>query len=199
MQKSITTLASLSLFTAMVIAGCSNSADSNSPSSQATDVTPSIAESTSPEAGGHGEHGNHPADGGSAPAGIAVASNPKFPVGSTVVLSAEHMSGMAGATATVVGAYDTYTYSVDSAPGAPWQQVDHKWVVHEEIADAGSEPLTPGTEVTLLADHMTGMKGSQAIINQMTEETVYMVDFEAEGMVMKNHKWVVESEMTAAE
>ena len=64
--------------------------------------------------------------------------------------------------------------------------------------DAGDKRLADGTEVTLLADHMTGMKGAKATIDHSTDETVYMVDFEAGAMTMTNHKWVVDSEIRPA-
>ncbi|WP_237186742.1 YdhK family protein [Rothia nasimurium] len=147
----------------------------------------------------HADHANHPADGGPAPAGIAEATDPTYPVGTEVVLAADHMSGMDGATATVVGAYQTYTYSVNYTPtdgSAP--VTDHKWVVQEELADVGSERLADGTPVTIEAEHMAGMKGAEGTIESSTDETVYMVDFTAGGMTMKNHKWVTESEIKAA-
>lgn len=150
-------------------------------------------------AAAHADHANHPTDGGPAPAGIAEASDPTYPVGTEVVLAADHMSGMDGATATVVGAYQTYTYSVNYTPtdgSAP--VTDHKWVVQEELADVGSERLADGTPVTIEAEHMAGMKGAEGTIESSTDETVYMVDFTAGGMTMKNHKWVTESEIKAA-
>lgn len=58
------------------------------------------------------------------------------------------------------------------------------------------DPTYPaGTEVTLTADHMPGMKGAPATIDSSTDETVYVVDVEADGMTMTNRKWVVESEI----
>ena len=70
--------------------------------------------------------------------------------------------------------------------------------VPEGIAEA-SEPTYPvGTEVQLTADHMEGMEGVKAIIASSTDETVYMVDYETDGMKMTNHKWVVESEIQPA-
>ena len=45
---------------------------------------------------------------------------------------------------------------------------------------------------------MEGMKGAQATIASSTDETVYMVDYESDGMTMTNHKWVVESEIKPA-
>lgn len=150
-------------------------------------------------AAAHADHANHPADGGPAPAGIAEATDPTYPVGTEVVLAADHMSGMDGATATVVGAYQTYTYSVNYTPTDGSDPVtDHKWVVQEELADAGSKRLADGTPVTIEAEHMTGMKGAEGNVESSTDETVYMVDFTAAGMTMKNHKWVTESEIKAA-
>ena len=45
---------------------------------------------------------------------------------------------------------------------------------------------------------MKGMKGAKATIASSTDETVYMVDYESDGMTMTNHKWVVESELKPA-
>ncbi|MGV3016226.1 YdhK family protein [Rothia sp. 88186D007BW] len=147
-------------------------------------------------ASAHADHAHHPADGGAAPAGIIEAANPTYPVGTEVILDADHMSGMEGATATVVGAYQTYTYSVNYTPTDGSEAVtDHKWVVQEELADAGSERLADGAPVTIEAEHMDGMKGAEGTVESSTDETVYMVDFTAGGMTMKNHKWVTESEI----
>ena len=124
---------------------------------------------------------------------------PEFPVGTEVTLTADHMEGMEGATATISGAFDTTTYSVSFTPTDGGEPVtDHKWVVHEELENPGEAPLAEGTEVVITADHMTGMEGAEATIDSATEETVYMVDYEADGMMMTNHKWVVESEIEPA-
>lgn len=145
---------------------------------------------------GHGGM-EHPADGGPVPAGMKRAADPAYPRGSTVVLTADHVDGMAGATATIVGAYDTYTYAVDYTPTDGADPVkDHRWVVQEEMKDAGAQRLPDGAEVTLLADHMPGMKGAKATVVSSTDETVYVVDYKAHGMTMTNHKWVTESEIT---
>lgn len=141
----------------------------------------------------------HPMDGGPPPEGITDAVDPTYPVGTVVTLTADHMAGMDGARATIVGAYDTYTYAVDYTPTTGGDPVtDHRWVVQQEIEDAGDQRLPDGTEVVLLADHMKGMRGAHATIAHSTDETVYMVDYEADGMTMTNHKWVVESEIEPA-
>jgi len=175
------------LSVAVVLAGCAgDNADEDSPAGSSQE---------------HGEHGgmDHPADGGPVPEGMTEATDPAYPVGTEVTLAADHMEGMDGATATIVGAYDTYTYSVDYTPTTGGDPItDHRWVVQEELADAGDERLADGTEVTLAAAHMEGMDGATATIASSTEETVYVVDFEAGGMTMTNHKWVVESEIQPA-
>lgn len=142
---------------------------------------------------------DHPMDGGPAPAGIEDAASPKYQVGAEVTLSADHMEGMDGAKATIAGAYDTFTYAVNFTPATGGEPVkDHKWVVQEELKDAGDQRLADGAEVTLEAEHMKGMKDAEASIASSTDETVYMVDYEADGMTMTNHKWVVESEIQPA-
>lgn len=147
-----------------------------------------------------GGHEGHAADGGDPPEEITKAAAPKFDVGDTVVLSADHMPGMKGAEATVSGAFDTTTYSIRYTPTDGGDPVkDHKWVVHEELEDPGKAPLKKGAKVTVNADHMPGMKGAEATIDSATDETVYMVDITTDEMEMTNHKWVVESEMKSAE
>ena len=188
-----TTVAAGVLGGALVFTGCSTGGDQD----QGTPSTTSQHE-------GHGSSSDsggmeHPMDGGPAPEGIETAASPTYPVGTEVTLTADHMEGMDGANATIAGAYDTYTYAVDFTPSTGGEPVkDHKWVVQQEIKDAGDERLADGTEVTLEAEHMEGMEGAEATIASSTEETVYMVDYESDGMTMTNHKWVVESEIKPA-
>ncbi|WP_428912416.1 YdhK family protein [Niallia sp. Krafla_26] len=128
------------------------------------------------------------------------AKNPTYKVGSQVIVKAHHMKGMYGAKATVVGAYDTTAYVVTSKPtsGGPIVK-NHKWVIQEEIKNAGNKTLQPGTEVTLEANHMEGMMGAKAIIDSAVQTSVYMIDYipTTGGPIVKNHKWVIESELSA--
>ena len=182
-------IAALTLTGAIVLTGCANSTDGES--------SPTAPQSENTQA----EHGgmDHPMDGGPVPEGMTAAENPEYPVGTDVTLTADHMEGMNGAPATVVGAYDTYTYAIDYTPTDGGDPItDHKWVVQEELEGAGNERLADGTEVTVNADHMEGMNGATATIASSTDETVYVVDYTADGMEMTNHKWVVESEMQPA-
>ncbi|MCS6711293.1 YdhK family protein [Micrococcus luteus] len=186
MNKRLATLATMGVIGgAVLLAGCATS-------DPLADPSPTQSQEAS---GGHGDM-DHPTDGGPVPEGMTDATDPAYPVGTEVILTADHMDGMNGARATVVGAYDTYAYSVDYTPttgGAP--VTDHKWVVHEELGGVEDARLPDGSTVTLAADHMDGMNGAEATIASSTDETVYVVDYEADGMTMTNHKWVTESEM----
>lgn len=136
---------------------------------------------------------------GEVPEDLAVAEKPTYPVGSQAVMHAKHMKGMDGAAATIAGAYHTTVYSVSYTPTTGGERVeDHKWVIHEEIENAGEEEFKPGDEVVLNADHMEGMDGAAAVIDSAEETTVYMVDFKntETGKEVKNHKWVIESELS---
>lgn len=132
------------------------------------------------------------------PQGLKEATNPKFKVGNQVIINADHMPGMKGATATIVGAYDTNVYSVSYTPttgGAPVK--NHKWVIQQELKDAGDKLYKPGTKVVLEVEHRPGMKGATATIDSAESTTVYMVDYISTtgGKQVKNHKWLTESEL----
>jgi hypothetical protein len=136
---------------------------------------------------------------GEVPAGLKEAKNPTYKVGSQAVIQADHMPGMKGATATIVGAYDTTAYVVSYTPTTGGKRVtNHKWVIQQEIKDAGDNALQPGAKATLEADHMPGMKGATADIVSAEQTTVYMVDYipTTGGEKVTNHKWVTESELT---
>ncbi|MCS5480602.1 YdhK family protein [Corynebacterium sp. YIM 101645] len=191
-MKRTIALAALTLTSTLVLAACADDTASDAPETTTTQA--------SAEAGMDAEGHDHPADGGQPPAGIVAEENPTYPVGTEVILTADHMPGMEGATATVSGAFDTTTYSVSYTPttgGGP--VTDHRWVVHEELVDPGAAPLPDGAAVVLDAEHMTGMHGAEANIDYSTDETVYMVDLTVDGMTMTNHKWVTESEISPAE
>ncbi|GLU87707.1 MULTISPECIES: DUF1541 domain-containing protein [Kocuria] len=212
MKKSIwtTSMAATAAVSMLALTACGGTAEEEDaqPAPSQTASEAAAAPSTSSESSNmdmgmdHGSGGmaGHNPEGGPPPEGIEAAADPTYPIDSTAVLTADHMPGMAGAEATITGAFDTTAYSVSYTPtdgGEP--VVDHKWVVHEELEDPGEAPLPAGTEVVLEADHMPGMEGAEATIESSTEETVYMVDTTIDGMEMANHKWFVESELQPAE
>lgn len=134
------------------------------------------------------------------PKDLKIAENPTYQVGEKVIIKDGHMEGMEGAEATIVGAYDTIAYTISYTPTDGGEKVkNHKWVIHEEILDAGTGPLQPGAEVKINADHMKGMDGVTAEIDSAEETTVYMIDFilTTNGDKVTNHKWVTESELEA--
>ncbi|HJB23551.1 MAG TPA: YdhK family protein [Candidatus Jeotgalibaca pullicola] len=139
-------------------------------------------------------------DSGEIPEGLEKAENSTFSVGDAVIIQQGHMDGMEGAEATVVGAFETYVYEISYDPTNGDPRVEnHKWIIQEEILDAGSEPFDPGEEVTVEAKHMEGMEGATAIIDSVEETTVYMIDYKPTtgGETIKNHKWVTEEEIKA--
>lgn len=198
-MKHTITLAALTVASALALSACGEANDANTTATTVTTTTDATTETVAaPDNPGHGGH-DHPADGGAPPAGIEEAEDPTYPVGTEVILTADHMPGMDGATATISGAFDTTTYSVSYLPTTGGDPVtDHRWVIHEELVDPGQAPLPDGASVVLDAEHMSGMKGAEATIDYSTEETVYMVDLTADGMTMTNHKWVTESEIQPA-
>ncbi|MER2173736.1 MAG: YdhK family protein [Carnobacterium sp.] len=138
-------------------------------------------------------------DSGEIPDGLKKAEEPKFEVGSTAIIQADHMEGMKGAEATIVGAFDTTVYEVSYQPTTGGERVEnHKWVTQEEIEEAQNEVIANGTEVTLKADHMEGMDDAPATIEASETTTIYMIDYEPTtgGDTVKNHKWVTEKELS---
>ncbi|MFC0559716.1 YdhK family protein [Halalkalibacter alkalisediminis] len=135
---------------------------------------------------------------GKVPEDLKVEENATYSVGSKAIIKHGHMSGMEGAKATIVGAYQTRVYAVSYDPTTGGErEINHKWVIHEELADVGEGTLEVGSEVVLAADHMAGMEGALAIVDSVEETTVYMVDFTLTtgGEEIKNHKWVTEDEL----
>lgn len=134
------------------------------------------------------------------PENLKVAENPTFKIGSKALIQADHMEGMKGATATIVGAFDTTAYIVSYRPTTGGFPVtNHKWIIHEEIKKAADKPYESGSEVVMEADHMKDMKGATAQINAAEQTTVYMIDYTPTtgGEKVKNHKWVTEDELSA--
>lgn len=173
---------------ALMIAACSGT-------SEEAEISPGM-EDMEMEEGAH--EGMHHSGSGEVPEGLQTAVNPEFEVGSQVLVEANHMMGMQGTEATVSGAYDTTVYSISYTPEGGNPVEDHKWVVHEELDNPGEEPLEPGTEVTVNADHMDGMAGATATIDTAEETTVYTIDFVLpSGEEVVNHMWVTGDELSA--
>ncbi|USK67276.1 YdhK family protein [Peribacillus frigoritolerans] len=186
----------LSLFAALflVLGACSNANDENTENKDNTEKT---EDKENMEGMDHGNMDHSSSE--EVPEGLKEAKNPTYEVGSQAILETDHMEGMKGAKATIVGAYDTTVYTISYTPTTGGERVEnHKWVIQEEIKDAGDDPLEPGAEVTVDAAHMEGMDGAKAEIDSAEEMTVYMIDFTptSGGEEVKNHKWVTESELS---
>lgn len=191
MDKRIT-IGIVSIVSAFTLAGCT---DNNRD-------TPQKNETTQSESMMGMDHPNMDHSGSKeVPKGLKEAENPKYGVGSKVMITEGHMEGMKGAEATIIGAYDTIAYAVSYTPTTGGEKItNHKWVILEEIVGADEKQLAPGTEVTIEADHMEGMEDATATIDFAKETTVYMVDFTTtDGENVTNHKWVTESELAPVE
>ena len=164
--------------------------------STGTDTNQTTTEETSSESGDHG--GMVHDESGEIPAGLEEAENPMYEVGESIILQHGHMPGMEGAEATIVGAFDTTAYEVSFDPtNGGEREENHRWVIHEEIAESTESAVEPGEEVTLEARHMEGMEGATATIDDAVTSTVYMVDYQPTdgGEVVRNHKWLTEEEL----
>ncbi|MGI2326756.1 YdhK family protein [Planococcus sp. YIM B11945] len=146
------------------------------------------------------EHMEHSSS-GELPEGLKKAETPTFETGSKAILQTDHMKGMNGAEATIAGVFDTTVYAISYTPTTGGERVEnHKWIVQEEIKDASGEPYQEGAKVEVEADHMEGMKGSEATIDSAEQTTVYMINYTStDGEQVKNHKWVTESELSATD
>lgn len=135
---------------------------------------------------------------GELPEGIKEAKNPKYPVGTKVIINAAHDAEMKGQEGVVVGAYDTIAYSVTYQPtNEDHEEVNYKWVVQEEVKGMADDPLKEHSEVIIYANRELGMKGAEGIIETVQETTVYMVDYKTkDGRNIKNYQWFIESELS---
>lgn len=133
------------------------------------------------------------------PNDLKKATDPKYKVGSTVKLTADHMDGMKGATAKVTGAYDTPLYVVDYTPTNGGKEVkNHKYVVKSELK-GDKKNFKKGDKVTIEAHHMKGMKGAKGKIVKVDKGPAYAVTFTPTngGEEYVNHKWLSQDEMEA--
>mgnify|MGYP005833970843 CR=1 FL=1 len=209
-SRKILIMGMLSLALAFILSACGGGNEETSPEENTDTNTEESSEVDQPEDTNTNtdestemDHSdmNHSGS-GDVPESLKESENPTYEVGSKAIIQEGHMEGMKGAEATIVGAYDTTAYTISYTPSTGGERVEnHKWVIHEEIIHAGEEPLQPGEEVTINADHMEGMEGVTAVIDSAEETTVYMIDFTptSGGEKVKNHKWVTESELSPVE
>ncbi|HWL25196.1 MAG TPA: YdhK family protein [Ureibacillus sp.] len=188
------------LITALTLTACGGGNNKTSNES-AKDENSHMAEHNTEETQGMNHSNMNHSESGEIPEGLKDAESPTFPVGSKAIIQSDHMEGMKGAEATIVGAYDTVVYTVSYTPTNGGDPVkNHKWVIHEELDGVSKAALEPGTQVRINSGHMEGMQGATATIDSAEKTTVYMVDYTSTtGEQVKNHKWVTESELKANE
>lgn len=188
----------VSLISIIVLSACSGENENlDSKKNSNTELDSGTNENTETESDSH-TNMDHSSS-GEVPADLKEAENPTYQIGSKAIIQTDHMEGMKGAEATIVGAYDTIAYAVSYTPTNGGERVEnHKWVIQEEIAQSDNEPLESGSEVTIQADHMKGMDGATAVIDSAENTTVYMIDYTPTngGEKVTNHKWVTDSELS---
>jgi hypothetical protein len=194
-----TVLFLFTVITALFLAACSN-VNGNEHSNANHGEKKTEQEKNSNNMNHEGMEGMNHSSTGEVPEDLKDAKNPTFKVGSHAIIHADHMEGMNGAEATIVGAYDTTVYTISYTPTTGGDKVtNHKWIIHEEIKDASDQHYNPGDEIIVEADHMKGMKSATAVIDSAQQTTVYMVDYTPTtgGEKVTNHKWVTEGELSA--
>lgn len=190
-------VAFIAIISLLTLTACSGTNDEKGLYNNNNTNTDSNMEETESESGSNDDM-NHSSS-GEVPKGLKPTEKSTYEDGSKAIIESDHMKGMKGAEATIVGAYSTNAYAVSYTPTTGGEKVsNHKWVIQEEIKNAGSELLESKTQVTLVADHMKGMKGANATIDFGERTTVYMVDYTPTtgGERVMNHKWVTEAELS---
>lgn len=208
MAKNKMMMGALTLSAALVVGACGTDTDDTqvdmneqmeeNMGQDADDMNEQMEENM--EDGGHGDMMH--SGSGEVPDDLQEATNPTYEVGSQAIIDSDHMPGMRGAEATIAGAFDTTVYEVSYTPRGGGEPVrNHRWVIHEELENAGDEPFEVGDEVVLDADHMRGMDGATATVDSAEQTTVYMVDFDTTDTDerVRNHKWVTEDELSPIE
>ena len=192
------------LFISVVLVAC-NGNENNTPNNNAdtdNDSTENMEKNEKSDTDDETDESNmdmDPSSTGEIPNDLADAESPTFPVASEAKINTDHMKGMDGAIATIEGAYNTIAYEVTYTPNDGGEKVEnHKWVIHEELRDAKEQAYEKGNEVVLEADHMEGMKGATATIDDSEDTIVYMISYKdtKTGKEIQNHKWVVEAELS---
>jgi len=187
----------IAIISLITLSACSGNNEEQGLENSNNAKTESNNNETENESDSH-EDMNHSSS-GEVPKELKSAENPTYEAGSKAIIETDHMKGMKGAEATIVGAYSTNAYAVSYTPTTGGVRVDnHKWVIQEEIKDTDNEILNTGTKVTLDADHMKGMEGADATIDSGENTTVYMIDYTPTtgGEEVTNHKWVTENELS---
>lgn len=68
---------------------------------------------------------------------------------------------------------------------------------HSRRNKKNSPAIQVGDTIVIQTDHMSGMDGATATVDEVIDEPIYMVDYISTetGEVIENHKWVSESEI----
>ena len=115
----------LGVATIIGLSGCGNNSSNDDQSSNKKESNQSEMDHSKMNHSGSSE----------VPEGLQEAKNPTYKLGSEATIKADHMKGMNGAKATIVGAYDTTVYTVSYTPTTGGEKVtNHKWVTESELS-----------------------------------------------------------------
>lgn len=102
----------------------------------------------------------------------------------------------------------TTTATATASPMAPMSGMDMSSPMESmsaralptDIPTATGAKYPVGSKVTILADHMAGMKGAKGTVAAAYATTTYAVDYTPTtgGAIVKDHKWVVQQEIQGA-
>lgn len=78
--------------------------------------------------------------------------------------------------------------------------MEHDGSIPDSMVDATNPKFPVGSNVTLLANHMPGMKDSEGEVVQAYETKIYEVSYQPTtgGKMVNNHQWVVNEELDDA-
>lgn len=127
---------------------------------------------------------------------MVVPEEPFYEKGETVIVTADYASGMQDAQAEVTGVFETTIYEVSYEPQNGGEAVmNYKWVVQEDLEEE-EEIYDIGQEVTLKTDHLPGMKGAKATIEDAFYGQIYMISYtDGDGKKVDNYQWVLADDL----
>jgi len=109
----------------------------------------------------------------SVPEGLEEGESPTYEVDSIAIIEDDHRrcEGCRSNYSSCIRHYGIYCFVNSNNWGK--QVENHKWVIHDEIKEAGDDPFQTGSEVVIEAGHMEGMKGANAQIDSGKDDCVY--------------------------
>src|SRR5690625_4520772 len=130
----------IAVISLITLSACSGNNEEQGLENSNNAKTESNNNETENESDSHGDM-NHSSS-GEVPKALKSSENPTYEVGSKAIVETDHMKGMKGAEATIVGAYSTNAYAISYTPTTGGERVrSEEWVIQEELKDRKSTRL----------------------------------------------------------